>query len=56
VILVHNHPSGNIRPSDADLTVTDRIAASGLMLDLPLMDHLIVGHGQYYSFADEGKL
>ena len=56
LILVHNHPSGNIRPSEADRQVTERIASSGAMLDLPLTDHLIVGHGQYFSFADEGIL
>lgn len=56
LILVHNHPSGNIRPSEADRQVTERITTSGAMLDLPLTDHLIVGHGQYFSFADEGIL
>lgn len=55
-ILVHNHPSGNIRPSEADLRVTQRVAQSGEMLDLPMTDHLIIGHGHYYSFADNGNL
>ena len=56
LILVHNHPSGNIRPSEADRQVTERISSSGALLDLPLTDHLIVGRGQYFSFADEGIL
>ena len=56
IILVHNHPSGNIRPSQADDRVTQCIFKSGELLDLPLVDHLIVGHGHYYSFADEGKI
>lgn len=55
-ILVHNHPSGNITPSVADDRVTECVLKSGEMLDLPLMDHLIIGHGHYYSFADEGKI
>lgn len=56
IILVHNHPSGRLTPSDADIELTTKASASGAMLDIPLMDHLIIGATGFYSFADEGKL
>ena len=56
IILCHNHPSGNIQPSDADIKLTNKLKGAGEMLDLPVIDHIILGEEKYYSFADEGKL
>lgn len=53
VILFHNHPSGSLQPSGADIELTKRVAASGKMLEITLLDHLIVSEKGYYSFADE---
>jgi DNA repair protein RadC len=54
IILGHNHPSGQLTPSTADIDLTKKMKAAGLTLDLPVLDHIIVGDGNYYSFADEG--
>ncbi len=56
LILVHNHPSGNLRPSAADIKVTKRISEAAKLLDMQVNDHLIVTDDGYYSFADEGML
>ncbi len=56
IIAVHNHPSGNLQPSQADLEITKKLRHAGALLDLPLLDHLIVSERGYYSFADEGTL
>lgn len=56
IILVHNHPSGNIQPSAADMDLTRRAVALGKAADMPVLDHLIVSERGYYSFADEGRL
>lgn len=56
IVLAHNHPSGNLTPSQADKLLTQRIKESGKLLDIELLDHVIVGHNQYYSFADENML
>jgi DNA repair protein RadC len=56
LILAHNHPSGNLQPSEADIHLTRKLKDAGLMLDLPVLDHLIVSSEGYYSFADEGML
>lgn len=56
IIAVHNHPSGNLSPSQADIQLTKKIQDAGKILDLPLLDHLIVSERGYYSFADEGSL
>lgn len=50
VILVHNHPSGNPEPSDADVKVTERLIKSGELLDIKVVDHMIIGDGTYISF------
>lgn len=55
-IAVHNHPSGNLQPSQADVDLTRKLKQSGTLLDLPLLDHLIVSERGYFSFADEGQL
>ena len=56
IILGHNHPSGNIQPSEADQKITKKIKEAGLMLDVAVLDHLIIGDDSFYSFADEGVL
>lgn len=56
IIMCHNHPSGNHKPSDADLSLTKRIVEAGKVLDISVLDHLIIAGELYYSFADEGKM
>src|SRR5688572_684053 len=56
LILVHNHPSGNTKPSAADITLTKKAKEAGLLLDMPVLDHIIFTENDYYSFADEGLL
>ena len=56
IILVHNHPSGNLTPSQADITLTKKLKEAGQFLDLPVLDHVIFSNDGYYSFADEGML
>jgi DNA repair protein RadC len=56
IILCHNHPSGNIKPSDADIRLTKKLKSGGELLDIPVLDHLIVGEERYFSFADEGGI
>ncbi len=56
VILVHNHPSGNIMPSEADIILTRKMIEAGKLLDIPVIDHLIYTDFAYYSFVDEGRL
>lgn len=56
IILAHNHPSGALKPSKADLTITKRIKDGAATLDLKLLDHLIITEKTYYSFADEAML
>jgi DNA repair protein RadC len=56
VILAHNHPSGNLLPSEQDKRLTQRIKQAGNILDIPVLDHMIMTVEGYYSFADEGEL
>ena len=56
IIVCHNHPSGNLQPSQADLNLTKNIKTVGQSLDMPLLDHIIVGGISYFSFADEGLI
>lgn len=56
VILAHNHPSGNLKPSAEDLSLTKKIIAGGKLLDITIFDHIIISDQSYYSFADEGVL
>lgn len=56
IILVHNHPSGNLKPSQADIRLTEKLKNAGLLLEIPVLDHLIFTDHNYYSFADEGVL
>jgi DNA repair protein RadC len=54
--MTHNHPSENLKPSQADLQLTAKIVQAGKMLDLPVLDHVIVTNNAYYSFGDEGLI
>jgi DNA repair protein RadC len=56
IIMVHNHPSGNLKPSREDLVLTKKIADAGRMLDINVLDHLIITDSGYFSFGDEGLL
>jgi len=56
IIIIHNHPSGNTRPSDADISITRKIQEAGKFLDIQLIDSMIITEDGYISFADEGVL
>ncbi|MBC7450459.1 MAG: DNA repair protein RadC [Cytophagales bacterium] len=56
IILVHNHPSGNNKPSDSDISLTKKMCEAGRFLEIPVLDHVIVCQQNWYSFADEGKI
>jgi len=56
IILAHNHPSGNLKPSEEDIRLTRKLAAAGLTMDLPVVDHLIITSTAYLSMADEGLM
>ena len=56
MILVHNHPSGNPEPSKDDLLFTKRVWKAGALVDIPLLDHIVIGDQQYFSFRQEGLL
>jgi len=56
IVLCHNHPSGNLKPSEADKEITKKVKIAGKSLDINVLDHLIVTQNGYYSFADEGIL
>ncbi len=56
IIISHNHPSGNLKPSQADEQLTQKIKQAGQFLDIKLIDHIIVSSEGYYSFADEGLI
>lgn len=56
IILCHNHPSGNLSPSQADIDLTQKLKKGGAIMEIPVIDHLIISDRGYYSFADEGIL
>jgi DNA repair protein RadC len=56
IILAHNHPSGNITPSTADIALTKRAKEAGFFMDIPILDHIIVTPDNFFSFADNGYL
>lgn len=56
IILGHNHPSGNLKPSQADIQITKDIKNAGLMMNIQLIDHIIIASNTYFSFADDGLL
>jgi DNA repair protein RadC len=56
IVLCHNHPSGNLKPSQADIDITRKLRKAGEAIDVTVLDHLIISERGYYSFADEGAL
>lgn len=56
IILCHNHPSGNMQPSDMDRQITQKMKEAGKIMDIPVLDHIIITESAYYSFADEGEM
>jgi DNA repair protein RadC len=56
IILAHNHPSGNLKPSSADIRLTKKLVEAGNMLDISILDHVIFCDKKYYSFADAGEI
>ncbi len=56
LIICHNHPSGNLNPSESDTKITQKIKEAGNVMDIQLLDHLIINDEDYYSFADNGLL
>jgi len=56
IIVCHNHPSGNLSPSESDTRITQKIKEAGNMMDIQLLDHLIISDKDFYSFADNGLL
>lgn len=56
IICVHNHPSGSVLPSNEDLITTEQIKKAGILLGIPLIDHVIVGRECYYSFMENGQI
>lgn len=60
LVLCHNHPSGELRPSSADISITKQLKEAAKLIDVNVIDHLIIGNGQtltkYYSFAEEGMI
>jgi DNA repair protein RadC len=56
IILSHNHPSGNLQPSKADESITNKIKEAALLIDIKVLDHIIISEEGYYSFMDEGML
>ncbi len=56
VIVVHNHPSGDATPSAEDKLITDQLAAVGKLIGIPLLDHIVIGDGQYVSLCEQGLI
>ena len=56
LIVCHNHPSGNLKPSQEDIQLTKKISEAAKNIDMKLLDHIIVGNNAYFSFADEGLI
>lgn len=56
LIVAHNHPSGDPSPSPEDIALTRKLVDAGLLLDIPVLDHLILGYGRYTSFKERGLL
>jgi DNA repair protein RadC len=56
IIVSHNHPSGNLNPSESDTKITQKIKEAGALLDIQLLDHIIIAENDYYSFADNGLI
>ena len=55
IVVAHNHPSGEVQPTVDDDQITKQLREAGAMLDLPVKDHVIIGNGRYYSYAEQGR-
>ncbi len=55
-LLIHNHPTGDPSPSPDDIIITNRLKEAGLLISIPVIDHIIIGDGQYVSFVERGLL
>lgn len=56
IIVIHNHPSGNLKPSEADKSLTSKLKKACEIVDVNMLDHLIISKDEYYSFSDENNL
>jgi len=56
MIVAHNHPSGNLEPSQEDRDITYRLQEAGMLLGIELLDHVVFSHKGYYSFLEEGEI
>ena len=56
IIILHNHPSGDPMPSRQDMEITRRLAKTGELMEIPLIDHIIIGDRKYISFKESGLL
>ena len=56
LIFIHNHPSGDPAPSDEDIQITKRLCEVGRLIGIKCLDHIIIGSGRYFSFADQGLI
>ncbi len=56
VVVAHNHPTGNLNPSQADISITRKIKEAGDLLDIKLLDHLIIGENSFFSFSEQGLI
>ncbi len=56
LIFIHNHPSGDPAPSDEDIQITKRLCEVGKVVGIRCLDHIVIGSGRYFSFADEGRM
>ncbi len=56
LILIHNHPSGTLKPSQSDINITNKVKRAGELMDIKVLDHLILTEDSYFSFADEGMM
>lgn len=54
--ILHNHPSGNVRPSRDDDRLTEQVKQAAQLMDIRMLDHIIIGSGTYYSYGDEGRM
>ncbi|HPD54956.1 MAG TPA: JAB domain-containing protein, partial [Bacteroidia bacterium] len=56
IVVCHNHPSGNLSPSEQDIRLTKNLVEAGKVLEIPVLDHIIITQHGFYSFADEGRI
>lgn len=56
IVVIHNHPSGDFRPSEADRIITGKLTKAGKILDVKVLDHIIIANDLHYSFADNGEI